>query len=82
MALGDRLAKLGEEVREDGCSFGKFVRSLPDETRSLLEGLLRSGISNQRLRHEIAQEGHRFSRDTIGDHRNGRCNCAAPKEDA
>jgi hypothetical protein len=76
MALAERLQRLDTD-RERGCSFGRFLLSLPDDERDLLRRVLTGPASNQTLRSELAAEGHRFSRDTIGDHRHGRCLCNA-----
>lgn len=79
MALDDRLAELAQTLTPGGCSFGKFLTGLPEGTRELLEQLLASKMSNQTLRTTLAVEGHRFSRDTIADHRHGRCLCLAER---
>lgn len=80
MALGDRLAELERREGRGGCSFGRFVLSLPTDTREVLERLLASTTSNENLRMVLAKEGHRFSRDTIANHRHDRCLCAVDRK--
>lgn len=77
MALADRLAALEQTVNKGGCSFGKFLDTLPTDTRQVMDRLLATGISHQQLRAELAAEGHPFSRDTISYHRRGKCPCQA-----
>lgn len=81
MALDDRLAELVRAQTPPGCSFGKFVADLPAATAGVLESLLSSRVSNESVRMALALEGHRFSRDTIGNHRHGRCLCAITKQE-
>lgn len=80
MALGDRLAELERTMKGTGCSFGEFLISLPDDTREVLARLLSSPTSNENLRVALAKEGHRFSRDTIANHRHDRCLCAMERK--
>lgn len=75
MALADRLSKLESAARQDCCSFGKFLTELPNDTKDVMLRVLATKISNAELRLELAAEGHRFSRDTIGNHRTGKCIC-------
>ena len=79
MALGDRLAELEQQAKREGCSFGQFLSSLPDDTREVMDRLLASKASNENLRNALALEGHRFSRDTSANHRNDRCLCTAER---
>lgn len=77
MSLTERLSELEKQTLVAGCSFGRFLAELPADTHAILQRLLAAGISNQALRTELALEGHRFSRDTIANHRNQRCLCVA-----
>jgi hypothetical protein len=81
MALGDRLAELESRVGKDGCSFGRFLLTLDPPTAEALGRLLATTVSNENLRMTLAQEGYRFSRDSIGNHRHGRCLCTAAKKE-
>lgn len=79
MGLADRLAEIEREVKTTtACPVGRLIASLDTATAELLAKVLdlpNKVRSNSQLRLDLAAEGHRFSRDTIGQHRQQRCAC-------
>lgn len=66
---GDRLCNVGKLLEE-------FDAETADGFRAVLGNL---EVSNNRIRAALLTDGIRMSRDTISDHRRGRCCC--PRDD-
>jgi hypothetical protein len=60
------------------CNVARLLESLDAESSSALQVALDAQqVSNNKIRAALLTEGIRVSRDTISDHRRGRCSCAA-----
>jgi len=60
------------------CNVSKLLESMDRETAEALQSALDTPqVSNNKIRAALLTEGIRMSRDTIGDHRRGRCSCSA-----
>jgi len=58
------------------CNVGKLLSEFDPETAANFRDVLANlEISNNRIRAALLTDGIRMSRDTISDHRRGRCCC-------
>jgi hypothetical protein len=75
VALEDRLISLSGE-NNDRCPVQRLLDSLPEDTTRLLADLLADqNMPTYRLHQALRAEGIRMARDTISNHRSGRCYC-------
>lgn len=59
------------------CNVAKLLETVDGDTASALQTALDTAtVSNNKIRAALLTEGIRMSRDTIGDHRRGRCSCS------
>jgi hypothetical protein len=59
------------------CNVAKLLETVDSDTASALQTALDTAtVSNNKIRAALLTEGLRMSRDTIGDHRRGRCSCS------
>lgn len=60
------------------CNVSKLLETMDADTAGALQRALDTPqVSNNKIRAALLTEGIRMSRDTIGDHRRGRCSCSA-----
>jgi hypothetical protein len=58
------------------CNVGKLLAEFDPETAASFRDVLDNlEVSNNRIRAALLTDGIRMSRDTISDHRRGRCSC-------
>ena len=58
------------------CSFGRMLKDLTPELRSLIERLMANKeISTRKIHLALQHAGAHIGRDVIGDHRDERCVC-------
>lgn len=74
MTLKDRLITLSN-VDSQLCPVGELLASLDAEDAEALRRVLASKASTRAIHTELAAEGYRIGRDTMGSHRNGWCRC-------
>jgi hypothetical protein len=62
------------------CTVSKLLLQLDPKMCELLQSALDNpGVSNNSIRTALMVDGIRMSRDSISDHRNGRCICGGNK---
>jgi len=74
MTLKDRLTTLSK-ADSQLCPVGELLASLDSEDSEALRRVLASKASTRAIHNELAAEGYRVGRDTLGSHRNGWCRC-------
>jgi hypothetical protein len=78
--LKERLALLDSPPPQKPCPVKALLNQLDPETADLLERLLTQSHKSIRSIHsELASSGIRIGRDSLANHRNGWCRCAAQK---
>lgn len=69
--LKDSLSNLlNNQNASKECKFGKLLKSLDDETASVLIDAMHSDASTMDLVRTLRSEGHPFSREFLGQKRN------------
>ena len=69
--LKDSLSNLiSSQALSKECKFGKFLKSLDNETASILINAMAGEVSTMDLVRTLRSEGHPFSREYIGVKRN------------
>lgn len=77
--LAEALAGLVAQTQRV-CTVTKLLANLDPEMSKLLQVALDNpGVSNNSIRTALLVDGIRVSRDSISDHRNGRCVCGGIK---
>jgi hypothetical protein len=64
-----------DTVTNKPCSLSRTMASLRPDVRDVMDRLLASNRSTRDIHLALQRVGFRVSRDTIGDHRVGRCTC-------
>lgn len=78
--LKDRLAALDGPPQQRPCPVRVLLDQLDLETSELLERLLTENRKSVRSIHsELASSGIRIARESLSNHRNGWCRCAATR---
>lgn len=69
--LKDSLSNLiSSQACSKECKFGKFIKSLDEETSGILINAMAGEVSTMDLVRTLRSEGHPFSREYIGVKRN------------
>lgn len=63
------------------CPFGRMLKDLTPELRSLIERLMANkDVSTRKIHLALQHAGAHVGRDVIGDHRDERCVCNASRQ--
>lgn len=73
----ERLLNLEKraKVEEDFCVVGRLIGDLDEDTRAVLERVLKSSASTRSIWIELKNAGFRIDRNLIATHRQGKCFC-------
>ena len=81
MSLDETLDSLIVTARPS-CPVQQLMDSLPEETNTRLQAVFASSVSTSKIHAALGMEGYAIGRDTIGNHRHGRCRCFSQKKDS
>lgn len=75
--LKQRLLGLERKAKndEDFCVMGRLLSDLDDETRGVLERVLKSSASTRSIWLELRASGFSIDRGLVAHHRQGKCLC-------
>lgn len=78
MNLAARLKEL-EDFQQvtQFCKIHKIMNEMDEETKTALERILKTKVSNATIAKELSNHGFDVGRTTLGLHRTGRCSCKA-----
>jgi hypothetical protein len=74
--LLEALSKLKNTTNNTVCPFTKLIQTLPAEIQNLILSLTKNpAISHRSIHQALRKAGANIARETVSDHRNGRCIC-------
>ena len=75
--LSERLSKIQKPIYE--CQVQRLKGELPAEDATALDEALEGRLSIRLIHTAIREEGYRISRESLANHRMGRCLCGENK---
>lgn len=76
MSLAGRLRELEDvHTQPNFCKVFKIMQEMDEPTRSALESILKSKVSNTIITKELRNHGIDVGKTTISTHRSKRCSC-------
>lgn len=75
-ALLRALGELRTATDRAKCPFARLIETLPEEIQQLILNLAKNTeISHRAIHNALRKAGANIARETVSDHRNGRCIC-------